>query len=126
MNQLGMKVRNQFGNELKLNDSYYGFLARWSTELKIMKTSSLEKILSQSLTSDVIKHWFNRLKLIMTKLNLSDRPQSIFIVDESGFSDQPGCKTVIIECSTKIAISTHGGSGKSFITLVLCTSASGR
>ncbi|CAF1027930.1 unnamed protein product [Didymodactylos carnosus] len=34
MKQLGKKTRNQDGNELKLNDWYYGFLARWSTELK--------------------------------------------------------------------------------------------
>ncbi|CAF1636094.1 unnamed protein product, partial [Didymodactylos carnosus] len=125
MKQLGKKTKNQDGNELKLNDWYYGFLARWSTELKTMKTSPLEKIRSQSLTPDVIKHWFNRSKLIMAKLNLFDRPQSIYNVDESGFSDHAGRKTVIVKRSTKIAISTHGGSGKSFTTVLLCTSASG-
>ena len=46
-------------------------------------------------------------------------------MDESGFTDDPSRKQVIVRRSTKHPISPHGGSGKSHTTVLMCTSASG-
>jgi len=66
------------------------------------------------------------LEKVFTKLRLFDRPEAIYNVDESGFADNPGIKQVIIKRNSKYAVSAEGGSGKSFTTLLICTSASGK
>jgi hypothetical protein len=70
--------------------------------------------------------WFERLHALLTKLKLFDKPASIWNVDESGFFDDPGRRQVIVKRSTRYAISSQSGSGKSMTTVVLCTSAAGR
>ena len=70
--------------------------------------------------------WFSHLQQVLSKLNLFDRPDAIYNVDESGFSDDPGRKQVIIKRDSKYATCTQGGSGKNYTTLLICTSASGK
>ncbi|CAF1687251.1 unnamed protein product, partial [Adineta ricciae] len=53
-------------------------------------------------------------------------PEAIYNVDESAFGDDPGRKQVIIKRDSKYATCTQGGSGKSYTTLIVCTSASGK
>ena len=69
--------------------------------------------------------WFEHLKDARTKNNLFNRPDAIWNVDESGFTDDPSRKQVIVRRSTKHPISSHGGSGKYHTTVLMCTSASG-
>jgi hypothetical protein len=73
-----------------------------------------------------LDRWFNHLEKVLTKLNLFDRPQSIYNVDETGFGDDPGRKQVIIKRDSKYGTCSQGGSGKNFTTLLMCTSASGK
>ena len=44
---------------------------------------------------------------------------------ESGFGDDPGKRTVIIKRDSKHAISSQSGTGKSYTTVLMCTSANG-
>lgn len=62
----------------------------------------------------------------LTDLDLFDRPSAIYNVDESGFGDDPGRKKVIIKRSSKQATCAQGGTGKSYTTVIVCCSASGK
>jgi hypothetical protein len=55
-----------------------------------------------------------------------NRPDAIFNVDESGFFDDPGRRSVVVKRSTKHIISSQSGTGKEMTTVVMCTSASGQ
>jgi hypothetical protein len=61
---------------------------------------------------------------VLTNLNLFNRPEAIYNVDETGFGDDPGCKQVIIKRDSKYAICMQGSAGRSFTTLLMCISAS--
>ncbi|CAF4565720.1 unnamed protein product, partial [Rotaria magnacalcarata] len=70
--------------------------------------------------------WFEHLNVVLTKHKLlNNRPEAIWNVDESGFGDDPGKRSVIIKRDSKYAISSQPGTGKSYTTVIMCTSASG-
>ncbi|CAF1199030.1 unnamed protein product, partial [Rotaria sordida] len=69
--------------------------------------------------------WFDHLHKVLFDLNLLDRPEAIYNVDELAFGDDPGRKQVIIKRNSKFATCIQGGSGKSYTTLLICISASG-
>ncbi|CAF4926218.1 unnamed protein product, partial [Rotaria socialis] len=109
-----------------LREWFNGFQKRWFNEIKFVETSKLESVRSLSCTQLVVDRWFDHLNKVLTKLNLFDRPEAIYNVDESAFGDDPGRKQVIIKRDSKYAISSQGGSGKCYTTLLMCTSASGK
>ncbi|CAF1472435.1 unnamed protein product, partial [Didymodactylos carnosus] len=102
-----LELNKNVSNNGPGKDWFYGFMARWSHELKVMKSIKLEKARNEALP----------------KLNLFDKPSNIFNCDESGFSDDPDKKCVVVKRET---IAVHGGSGKKHTTVLLTTSASGR
>ena len=55
----------------------------------------------------------NHLQQVLSKLNLFDRRDAIYNVDESGFSDDPGPgrKQIIFKRDSKYATCTQGGNG---------------
>ncbi|CAF3621241.1 unnamed protein product [Rotaria sp. Silwood1] len=108
-----------------LRDWFSGFMRRWSNELKLKKTEKLEKVRSNACRQETINNWFEHLRNVFKKFNLFNRPEALWNVDESGFLDDPGRRSVVIKRTTKHAISSHSGTGKSHTTLVICTSASG-
>ncbi|CAF4044322.1 unnamed protein product [Rotaria sordida] len=123
MLELGKK---NITNESSLHEWFYCFHRRWGSEIKLVETYKFEKIRSISCTKIVVDRWFDHLKQVLSKLNLFNRPEAIFNIDESAFGDDPGRKQVIIKRDSKYATCTHGGSGKRYTTLLICTSASGK
>ncbi|CAF1167594.1 unnamed protein product, partial [Didymodactylos carnosus] len=91
-----------------------------------MRSIKLERVRSNALPVCVLNSWFDKLSLILDKLELFNKPDHIFNCDESGFSDDPGTKSVVVKRETKFPNAVHGGSGKSQTTVLLCTSAAGR
>lgn len=64
---------------------------------------------------------------MLTNLNLLDRrPDAIWNVDESGFGDDPGRHQVIVRRPTRHPIVVQSGTGKTYTTVLLCTSANGQ
>lgn len=121
MVQLGKKV----SSECTLRDWFHGFMRRWSNEIKLAKTVKLEKARSKACRKETIDCWFKHLQEVLTKHNLYDRPEAIWNADESGFCDDPGRRSVVVKRDSKYAISSQSGTGKSFTTVLMCTSASG-
>lgn len=136
-----LELGKQIPINTSLRDWFSSFMNRWSSELTVMKTMKLEKIRSKGCTKAVVgknersgmfniefvvlEKWFERLHSVMTKLNLFNRPNAIWNVDESGFGDDPGRRQVVVKRSSKYAISSHSGSGKNYNTILMCTSATG-
>ncbi|CAF2132996.1 unnamed protein product [Rotaria magnacalcarata] len=122
MIELGKKI----SPDVRLIEWFNSFMSRWRDKLKIATSMKLERIRSQSCTKEVITKWFERLHVVLSKLKLLDKPASIWNVDESGFFEDSGRRQVIVKRSTRYAISSQSGSGKSMTTVLLCTSAAGR
>ncbi|CAF2137361.1 unnamed protein product [Rotaria magnacalcarata] len=99
---------------------------RWLKEIKLANTVKLEKVCSEACRKETVERWFEHLNVVLTKHKLlNNRPEAIWNVDESGFGDDPGKRSVIIKRDSKYAISSQPGTGKSYTTVIMCTSASG-
>jgi len=98
-----MNLKSHFNDGKPTKDWYYSFLKRWSGELKLMNSNSLEKARAQGVTPEIIDGWFVTLHKVLTKLDLLDKPQNIFNMDESGFCDEPGRRVVVVKRGTKYA-----------------------
>ncbi|CAF3921696.1 unnamed protein product, partial [Rotaria sp. Silwood1] len=120
-----LKKKN-INNDSSLREWFFCFRQRWQNEIKLVQAYKLENIRSVSCTQTVVDRWFDHLEKVLTKLNLFDRPQSIYNVDETGFGDDPGRRQVIIKRNSKYGTCTQGGAGKTYTTLIMCTSASGK
>ncbi|CAF3801544.1 unnamed protein product [Rotaria sordida] len=120
-----LKKKN-INNDSSLREWFFCFRQRWQNVIKLVQAYKLENIRSVSCTQTVVDRWFDHLEKVLTKLNLFDRPQSIYNVDETGFGDDPGRRQVIIKRNSKYGICTQGGAGKTYTTLIMCTSASGK
>ena len=64
------------------------FVKRHAQDIIWKKQEKLERLRAKSFTEEVRIGWFATLKEIMTKHELFDKPNQIFNVDESGFSDR--------------------------------------
>jgi hypothetical protein len=68
-----------------------------------MFSNSLEKARARGVTQDVIDGWFKVLYNVLIKLDLLDKPQNIYNVDESGFFQEVGRRVVVVKRGTKYA-----------------------
>jgi hypothetical protein len=64
------------------------FIKRHGGDIKWKKQIKLERIRKESFTEHVRSSWFTMLENVMIKYNLLDKPNQIFNVDETGFTDQ--------------------------------------
>jgi hypothetical protein len=64
------------------------FMQKHSNEIKWMKEQKMETVRSENFTETVRTGWFSMVKEVMKKHDLFDKPQQIFNLDETGFSDK--------------------------------------
>ncbi|CAF1090463.1 unnamed protein product [Adineta steineri] len=114
---------NLFPNGRPTSDWLYSFLNRHHN-LIMKKSYPLEKKRA-ALTISQIDDWFELLNNIIQENNLQDRPAQIFNSDESGMSDNIGYSKVIVHRQTSNAYRIQGGSGKSYVSVMFCASATG-
>jgi hypothetical protein len=98
-----MDLKSRFIHGAPTKDWYYSFLKRWNNELKLMRSNTIENAHAQGVTIEVIDGWFNTLRKCLIKLDLLDKPQNIFNVDESGFVSDAGRRVVVVKRNTKYA-----------------------
>ena len=98
-----MGLKSSFVGGCPGKDWYYGFLKRWSNKLKLMHSGSLEKARAKGITLEIINEWFELLYSVLKKLNLFDKPQNVFNMDESSFCEEPGRRIVVVKRGTKYA-----------------------
>lgn len=98
-----MDLKHRFVNGYPTKDWYYGFLRRWKKDLKVMTSSTIENSRAKGATFETINGWFQLLKDVLTKLNIINKPDSIYNMDESGFLDDAGSRIVVVKRGTKYA-----------------------
>jgi hypothetical protein len=98
-----MDLKHRFISGSPTKDWYYGFLRRWNNELKVVVSWSLESERAKGVTADIIDGWFNVLKQVLIKLDLMNKPHSIYNMDESGFLDDVGRRVVVVKRGTRYA-----------------------
>ncbi|CAF1150725.1 unnamed protein product [Didymodactylos carnosus] len=121
-----LELKKNIPESCPTKDWFYSFMKRWSDELKMMKSVKLEKCRSDALPIEILDSWFNKLYVLLTKLQLFDKPACIFNCDESSFCEDPGTKSVVVKRDTRYPNAIHGGSGKEQTTVLLYISARGR
>lgn len=64
------------------------FMKRHRDVIKWMKEQKMEISRADSFTEEIRSGWFTLVHEVLTKFNLFDKPQQIFNLDETGFSDK--------------------------------------
>ncbi|CAC5413063.1 unnamed protein product [Mytilus coruscus] len=70
------------------NQWYYNFIGRWSEEIKLVKSRALEASRAKSATKEKVGSYFEELKNVLDKYDLSRKPHCIFNIDENGFNTE--------------------------------------
>ena len=66
---------------------FYGFLKRWA-ELKVVKPQKLSISWAKSASSEVLANYYTELGNILSANNLTNKPERIYNVDETGISTE--------------------------------------
>ena len=118
------------------------FMLKHSNDIKWMKEEKMESCRADSFTEEVRTGWFSLVKDVMTKNNLFDKPNQIFNLDESGFSDKTtgisvvtssnnirsvlsSGEWVIVNSNRRHTYETNGGSAKNYFTVLIAINAGG-
>ena len=98
-----MDLKTRFPCGYPTKDWYYSFLKRRKNYFKVMKSSSLENVRAKSVSLTIIDEWFKTLYDVLKKLNILNKPEHIFNMDESGFAGEAGRRVVVVKRGTKYA-----------------------
>ena len=108
-------------------DDWWRLFMKRHPELSKRKPQTLQIVRAKAATSDVVDHWFFQcLKPVLYDLQLHEKPQCIFNVDESGFPLSGRPAHVICKKGTKSPQAIIGGSGRENITIQVCVSTAGQ
>jgi hypothetical protein len=64
------------------------FMQRHAKDIKWKREQKMERIRAEGFTEEVRAGWLSVVKEVMKKYNLFDKPQQVFNIDETGFSDK--------------------------------------
>ena len=117
---------NPFKNNIPGPDWWAGFCRR-HPELVKRKAQPLQMVRAKCATIEAIDHWFDScLYPTLTALNLLDKPDSIYNVDESGFPISGRPTYVLARRGSKSVHLVIGGSGRDNITIQTCITGTGK
>ena len=101
----------------------YGFLKRWESRLKSAKPSALDTYRAQSCTPESVAAYFTNLETTMARLDLLNKPQFVFNMDETGISPEHRPSNVLAPKNEKPNTVTSPRSATT--TMIACANASG-
>ena len=78
---------------------FYGFLKRWP-ELKVVKPQKLSISRAKSASGDVINNYYSELGNILTTNNLTNKPERIYNIDETGVSTEHSPPKIVCNVGT--------------------------
>ena len=73
-------------NKAMSNVWLYGFLERWSGELASLTSRRLESTRAKATSPDIVENYFKNLQDTIEKYDLTDKPQHIYNIDETGIT----------------------------------------
>ena len=103
----------------------YGFEERWKDQLTRRVGQPLPANRAYACNKAVVDDFFEKLTTTMNRLNLMDKPQNIFNVDESGFQTDIGSQKMFCKRGLKNPHKTVATSTKTMYTVQVCCSANG-
>ena len=120
------KQPHPFHNSVPGEGWWSGFMRRHNGLCK-RKPQHLQMVRAKATTKPVIDHWFNNcLKQSLEDLDLFNKPEQIFNVNESGFPLGWTPKTILAKRGQKSPQALLAGSGRENITVQMCVSATGK
>ena len=73
-------------NKDMINVWLYGFFKRWSEELASLTPRRLESTRAKATSPDIIENYYKNLQDKIEKYDLTDKPQHIYNIDETGIT----------------------------------------
>lgn len=120
------KTRNPFLNDCPGEGWWSRFMKSHPMIVK-RKPQQMQLVRARATNEEIISHWFEGcLKPALQELDLFDKPEHIFNVDESGFSLAWTPRTILARRGQKSPQALVAGSGREYVTVQVCVSASGR
>ena len=121
--------RNPFANDRPGNDWWLGFMRRWP-KLVERKPQHLPANRATALTEGAVNAWILKVKMMVNEAGLGDLTteelaQRMWNCDEAAFAPYVASKKVLAMRGEKNVHETGGGSGREYITVLGCGSASG-
>lgn len=119
-------LEHKFSQEKKMAGRYWmkGFLQR-NREISIRKAQSMNPARAQKLNKFIVKDYFDKLKGVLQELDLMDKPERIYNIDEKGCRlSLHHQQTVLAKKGAKrvhLVAPEHGEN----ITVVACANANG-
>lgn len=101
----------------------YGFLERWRGRVRSLKPSSLETSRAKSSTPEIVDRYFDNLRKVIDDHSLSDKPQFIFNLDETGIQPEHRPPNIIAPVTGKPQSVTSPRSTTT--TVIACVNAAG-
>ena len=121
--------QNPFANDRPGNDWWLGFMRRWP-KLVERKPQHLPANRATALTEGAINAWIMKVKAMVNEAGLGDLTteelaQRMWNCDETAFATDVASKRVLARRGERNVHETGGGSGREYITVLGCGSASG-
>ena len=122
--------QNPFAHGKPGNDWWSGFMRRWP-KLVERKPQHLPANRAMSLTEVAINAWILKVKLVVEGAGLGDLTteelaKRMWNCDETAFATDVASKRILARRGEKNVHETGGGSGREYITVLGCGSASGQ
>lgn len=116
---------NPFQNCLPGNDWCVMFENRWKNEISRRVAQNLPKNRALAGSKEVMEDFHDKLKLIMEKNNLQNKPQNIFNCDETGFQTEAGPQKVLCKRGSRNPSKLVANVTKATYTVLMCCNAIG-
>lgn len=121
--ELAFDMGKKRKNKPMSNNWLNGFLRRWEASIKSFTPRSLDSNRARSSTPEIVSAYYYNLRQILTKYNLTDKPQHIYNLDETGLQPDHRPPNVIGPLNTKPQAITSPRSTTT--TLIGCVNAVG-
>ena len=83
------------------NNWVYGFLEMWRDRLRSLQPSKLESNRARSSTPEAIANYYRKLGYVLEQNNLMNRPDLIYILDETGLQPDHRPPNIVAPLDTK-------------------------
>ncbi|KAJ4451546.1 hypothetical protein ANN_03012 [Periplaneta americana] len=118
-------IPHPFKNEIAGKDWLYGFLKRFP-DIVLRKAENLSYGRLMRFNKEIVSDFFELLKKTLIELDLCDKPQLLYNVDESGLQLTYSSSQLVLaqKGSKRVHTATHSDRGET-VTVVACTNATG-
>lgn len=106
-------------------DWMYSFENRWKTVLTRRVSQPLPANRAYACNDHILSDFYDKLEAVLDRLQLHDKPQNIFNVDETGFQTDVGVRKILCKRGLRNPHKNVASSTKTMYTVQICCSAVG-